>query len=322
MRTTPFLVLLLLLPVPSQAPAAPPAGEAPRWLPGESWQYIVSDAAGKPVNNFTVRVEDEREVRAGNSTVPAYNLTQRLTPYLPPARTNLPDETRWGQVYTVVETNLTVEKRSLCILSSEAVIRVVHYGIAATERETIRYSPSDGRLRFPLFAGTAWNTTFNRTRTHQFPLQLARENTTVERRCECQAYDTVPAEGYRVSVTDDTGGPATVFWWSPRHRAEVRREEFDPATGGARVYALLRHTQGTAPSVFSSPEAWLAIFFGATAAGLLGVGLYAGWRARHPRQERDTGSGGEGAPATAAPPPPPGGPPPGAPLARGPGRRI
>ncbi len=299
MGRTALLVLLLLLPVPSLAPAAPPSDEAPHWLPGESWQYLVSDSAGKPLNYFTVRIVDERGVRVGNTKIQAYNLTQMLTPYLPPVETSLSDQTRWGPVFTVVETNLTVEKRSLCLLSTEATISIVRYGSVMKEREIKSFSPSDGRLRFPLFPGLVWNTTFNQTRVFWYPLQVARENTTVQRRCECQSYDTAPAEGYRVRVTDDAGGPETVFWWSPRHRAEVRREEFDKATGAERVYTLLRHVQGQAPSVLSSPEAWLVIFFSGTAAALLGVAVCTGYRARHPRRERD------GAPGRAAPERPP-----------------
>lgn len=289
MRRLALLVALLLVPAPFCAEAAPTAGAAPLLHPGDYWKYIVSDGSGRALNNLTVRVFDERDVRVGNSTIRAYNLTQRLTPYLPPVKTNLSDRARWGPVYTIVETNLTLRQSDLCTLSSEATIRSVHYADVTEDIELLAFSPSDGRLRFPLSAGASWNATFNQTRTRQYPFHRITENTTVTRLYECQAFEKLPdgKEGFRIRSTDGTTGSETVSWYSPGHRADVRREERDASTGAMLVYTLVSHKSGQPPSIFSNPQTLLAIAFGAAALAMLAVALYTAYRARHPSTGHD-----------------------------------
>jgi hypothetical protein len=311
-----LLVAMLLLPAPFCAEAAPNAGTAPLLHKGDYWKYIVSDGSGRPLNNLTVRVVDERDVRAGNSTIRAYNLTQKLTPYLPPVKTNLSDRARWGPVYTVVETNLTLRKSDLCTLSSEATIRSVHYADVTVDIELLAFSPSDGRLRFPLSAGASWNATFNQTRTRQYPFHRVTENTTVTRLYECQAFEKLPdgREGFRIRSTDAATGSETVSWFSPGQRADVRREERDGPAGTMRVYALVRHESGLPPSIFSNPQTLLAIAFGLAALAMLAGALYTAYRARHPSTGHDVKR-----PAASAPEPP------AAPLGapgKGPGRSL
>jgi hypothetical protein len=288
MRIAPFLVLLLLLPLPASAPAAPAAQPAPEWHAGDSWQYKVTDESGKPVSDLSVKVVDERDVRAGGSTVRAYNLTQKLTPWTPANASKLPVEARWGPIYTIVTTNLTVGKKDLCTLSSDSTIRSVHYSDVTEDHELLIYSPSDGRLRFPLAAGTSWNATFNLTRTRRYPFHVITDNSTVSRLYECQAFEKVPdgKEGFRIRWTDGVTGSETVSWYGPRYRSEVRREERDAAAGTDRVYTLVRSASGQAPSIFSSPQVLLAIAFGVAAAVMLAGASYAAYRARYPAGRR------------------------------------
>ena len=327
MRLVPLLVLLLLLPLPSTLTAAPASVSAPGWLVGESWNYLVTDGSGKPVGNLAVKVVSDGPVRVGNSTVQAYVVWQLLQPWTPPANnTKLTEEARWGPIYTVINTSLIIEKKTLCILRSNSTIRQVHYADVTRGEELLVYSPSDGRLRFPLSAGISWNVTFNLTRTHRYPFQVITDNSTIARSYECQAYDTLPdgKEGFRIICADDGTGQEITSWYSPRYRSEVRREERNAATGTVRVYTLLEHSSGVAPSIFSSPQTWLAIIFAAVATTMLLGAIYTGYRAKHPKDERDKVKKPAEAPDSRPPAATQNGPPagPAPPAAKGPGRIL
>jgi hypothetical protein len=324
MRLAPFLALLLLLPLPAYAPAAPAADSAPGWASGDSWKYLVSDGKGNLINNLTVKVVGELDVRAGNSTVRAYKLSERLTPYLAPVRTNLSDEARWGPVYTVITTTVLVEKRTLCNLVSNSTIRSVHYFDVTEDHERLVYSPSDGRLRFPLAAGTSWNVTFNLTRTHQYPFTVITANSTVSRSYECQAYEKLPdgKDGFRIRWTDASTGSETVSWYGPRYRSEVRREERDATTGTVRVYTLQSYREGQVPTIFSNPQTMLALGFGVTAAVMLAGAMYLTYRARYPAHRRQAGKNAAGAPPAGTPVPARAAPAPAPPAVKGRGRSL
>ena len=329
MRLLPYLVVLLLLPLPSTLTAAPAAVSAPGWLVGESWQYLVTEGAGRPVGNLTVRVVSDGTFRAGNSTVQAYTLLQVLQPWTPPDKeTNMSEVSRWGPIYTVINTTLIIEKKTLCTLRADSTIRQVHYADVTEDQELVVYSPSDGRLRFPLSAGMSWNITFNLTRTHRYPFQVITDTSTVSRSYECKAFSELPdrklEEGFSIRCADDGTGLETVSWYSPRYRSEVRREETNAGTGTVRVYTLQKYRSGVAPSIFSSPQAWLALFFGLVAIGMLAVAIYTAYRAKHPKDERDNGEAVAGAPNPRAPAAPQSGPPagPAPPPGNGPGRSL
>lgn len=314
MRRLPFLVLLLLLPLPSSVPAAPTAGSAPEWRVGDSWQYKVTTQSGSltTLGNLVLRVVSDGELRVGNSTVGAYTLSQKLKPWTPAnASKKLAEEASWGPTYTIVTTTLIVEKRSLCTLVSNSTIRSFHGSDVTEDHELLVYHPSDGRLRFPLAVGASWNATFNLTRTRQYPFHVITDNSSVNCRYECQGFEKLPdgKEGFRVRGTADGAGTETVFWYSPRYRWEVRREEQDASAGTVRVSTLLKHTPGVAPSLFSSPQTLLAIGFGVAAVLMLSGALFATYRARHPGVPRDRTKKATEGMASGAPVPPRGGPP-------------
>ncbi len=319
----PLLVLLLMLPLPSTLTAAPAAAPAPEWAVGDFWQYLVADGSGKPLGNLTVRVVSDGEVPLGNSTVRAYTLSQRLQPWTPPANeTKLSEEARWGPIYTVVTTTLIIDRQTLCTLGSNSTIRSVHYADVTEDRESLVYSPSDGRLRFPLSAGMSWNVSFNLTRTRQYPFHFITANSTIARSYECRSYETLPdgKEGFCIRCPDDGTGQETVSWYGPRYRSEVRREERNAAAGTVRVYTLQKSRSSVAPSIFSSPRTLLAIAFGVAAAVMLAVAVFAAYRARHPVTRRDRKKGLD--PKAAPGGPPRASPAPAPPAGRGPGRIL
>ena len=325
MRLLPYLVVLLLLPLPSTLTAAPAAVSAPGWLVGESWQYLVTEGAGRPVGNLTVRVVSDGTFRAGNSTVQAYTLLQVLQPWTPPDKeTNMSEVSRWGPIYTVINTTLIIEKKTLCTLRADSTIRQVHYADVTEDQELVVYSPSDGRLRFPLSAGMSWNITFNLTRTHRYPFQVITDTSTVSRSYECKAFSELPdrklEEGFSIRCADDGTGLETVSWYSPRYRSEVRREETNAGTGTVRVYTLQKNRSSVAPSIFSSPRTLLAIAFGVAAAVMLAVAAFSAYRARHPVTWRDRRKGPD--PKAAPGGPPRASPAPAPPAGRGPGRIL
>jgi hypothetical protein len=305
----------------------------PEWRVGDTWQYKVTtqSATGTTYGNLTIKVASDGEVRIGNATVRAYTLSGILTPWAPVNATNsrLREQVRWGPIYTIVRTTEIVEKRTLCTLRSEINISAVHYSDVTNDTELLVYSPSDGRLRFPLAPGSGWNITFNQTRTHRYPFKVITENNTLTRRYECESYESVTykEKGYRIRCTTDGSGAETVFWFSPHYRADVRREESGSPPGTVRTYTLVRFGSAEEPSIFSSPQTVLALIFGITAAAMLAVavmvrflpGPLASYRARygekHPEPETE---------AAKRPPAPRGRPPagPGPAPRSGPGRSL
>ena len=152
MRHLPFLILMLLLPLPSSL-AAPTVQSVPEWRVGDTWQYKVTTQSGTAttLGNLTIKVLSDGEVRIGNATVRAYTLSQRLQPWVPGNASNsrLSEQARWGPAYTIVTTTLIIEKKTLCTLVSNSTIRSVHGADITEDRELLEYSPSDGWLRFP-----------------------------------------------------------------------------------------------------------------------------------------------------------------------------
>jgi hypothetical protein len=303
MRLLPFVAIALLLPLQPFAEAAPNASAAPAFNPGDFWKYTVSDGTGKPLNFLSVTVRDERDVRQGNATVRAYNLTERLTPWLPAVETNLSDKVRYGPVYTIVETNVTIARKDLSRLSSASNISNVHYSDVTHDHEYLTYSPGDGRLRFPLSAGQSWNATFDRTRVRQYEFRRIVDNATITRTYVCEAYEKLPdgKEGFRIRSGEPGGGPETVSWFSPAYGADVRREERDGA-GNVLVYTLVKHGHGQVQSIFSNPQTMLALAFGVAAVAMLAGAAFSAYRARNPVTR--SGKKKDAAAPPAAPPPP------------------
>ena len=277
MRRLPFLILVLLLPLPSTLLAAPAVRSVPEWSVGDTWQYKVTTQSGAAttLGNLTLKVVADGDVRIGNTTVRAYTLSQRLQPWTPAGKTGLSQETRWGPVYTIVTTTLIIERKTLCTLVSNSTIRSVHGADVTEDRELLEYSPSDGRLRFPLTPGESWTATFNVSRTRHYPFQVVTQNSTLTRRYDCQAYENVTfrEKGYRVRCTTDGSPSETVFWYSPHYRADVRREEYDPSSGTVQTFSMVSFKTGQAQSLLSSPQTVLALFFGVAAAAMLAVAI-------------------------------------------------
>lgn len=315
MRRMPFFVLAILLPLPWSVLAAPTVQSVPEWRIGDTWQYRVETRsdAGITYGNLTIRVVADGGVRIGNATVRAYTLSQRLAPWVPVNATNsrLGEEARWGDAYTVVTTTLIIDKRTLGTMVSNSTIRSVHGAQVTEDRELLTYSPSDGRLRFPLSPGVGWNATFNLTRIRQLLYHTLADNSTQTRRYECESYESVTykEKGFRVRCTTDGGVAETVFWYSTRYRADVRREEHDPSLGTVRTYTLVGFEPGAAPSMFSSPQTVLAMFFGIVAAAMLAgaiiVRFLPGPLARYREEYRRKHPLPEPGPERKATPPPP-----------------
>lgn len=278
MRPVALAVLLLLLPLATTVPAAPTVKSVPEWNVGDSWQYQVTTRTGTltTLGDLTVKVVADGEVRIGNATVRAYTLSERLKPWTPAnASKRLPEEASWGQTYTLVNTTVIVERSTLCILSTDSIRSTVHGADVTNDSESVVYSPSDGRMRFPLTAGSAWNVTFNMTRTRRYPFHTFTDNLTQTRSYEClgQVNVTYREKGFHIRCAIEGSASTIDYWYSSRYRADVRREEFDASTGTYRSLELLKHSSVQPPEPFRNPQTVLALLFGLAALGLMAGAL-------------------------------------------------
>jgi|GEM_PF-3578424 len=284
MRPVAIALLLLLLPLAATVPAAPVAQSAPEWSVDDTWRYQVTTRTGtlSTLGDLTVRVVDEGEVRIGNATFQAYTLSERLRPWTPANASGLPVEAVWGATYTLVNTTVIIEKWTLCTLRTESAVSTVHGADVTTDHETVVYGPSDGRIRFPLAAGAAWNATFDLNRTRRYPFHTYTDKLTQTRLYECRGLENLSyrvegrarnERGFHVRCNTEGSASTVDYWHSTRYGTDVRRDEFDAATGTFRTRVLIGHESARPPEILSSPQTVLALFFGLVALALLAGAL-------------------------------------------------
>jgi hypothetical protein len=269
-RFAPFAVLLLLaLPCPV-AWAQEGVDSAPSWNRGDRWDYevTVNGAGDVSRGNLSQEVVAAGPVRLDNRTVDVYTLATRQA-------------TRSGGGANSTESTTTyVSRTDLCVLYVNSSSATTLQGLSSRARMELRYNASDGRYRFPLEAGMAWQTDYEITRTIRLDFGQWTDNVTVHGAFTCEGADkiVVPAGrflAHKVVFRPD-GRNTTTYWFSAAVRGEVKREQLDGMTGASTTFVLKKYHREAQPPFLLGTDTGLALVLGMISLGLVaaGTGIY------------------------------------------------
>jgi hypothetical protein len=271
MRRLALAATLIVLVLPSaMVPAESRVDMAPEWNMGDRWEYrvTVNGPAQTMFGNLTLEVSAVGPVRLGDRTSDAYTLTSRQT-------------VSGNNVDSITSSITYVSRSDLCVLCVNSTIVTWYGSLNSSAMMELRYNASDGRYRFPLDAGAAWETDYVLTRAVRLDSGLSVENRTIHTSfaCEGALNLSVPAGRFRALkvVCCSDASNRTSYWFSGAVRGDVRREDRDGSTGVTTVYDLKSYRRSQGPMFILGTDTGLAIMLGIISAVLAAAALSILW---------------------------------------------